>query len=57
MTRRVHARWKYLAAVAGLALLFQQGCVIDPDIFVRSFVQTLTEVTVFALDNLLVGLR
>jgi len=57
MTRWVHARWKLLAAVAGPALLFQQGCVIDPDIFVRAFVQTLSEVTVFALDNLLVGLR
>lgn len=51
-------RWAMLSGMAGPIILFQAaGCVIDPDIFLRAGLQIASEVAVFALDNLLVGLR
>jgi hypothetical protein len=54
---RAVAKWTALAGVAGPAFLMQQACAIDPDIFLRAFLQVASETAIFALDNLVVGLR
>jgi hypothetical protein len=50
-------RWGWLVTLAGPALLFQQACTIDPDIYLRAALQVFSETSIFALDNLASGLR
>ena len=57
MTRTLLGRWGLLSGVGGPVLLLQGGCTIDPDIYLRMAMQLLTEVGIFALDNLVVALR
>ncbi len=57
MAPRLTKRWRVFAGMVGPAILLQQGCALDPDLFLRAFLQVFTEVSIFALDNALVGLR
>ncbi len=51
-------RWGVLVGLGGPLVVFQQACLLsDPDIAFRAFLQTLTEIGIFVLDNLLVGIR
>lgn len=57
MAPRLAKRWSVFAGTVGPVILLQQGCALDPDLFLRAFLQVFTEVSIFALDNALVGLR
>jgi hypothetical protein len=57
MMRRLISVMKVLGIGSGTLILFQQGCAIDPDIWLNAGIQFLTEVTVFALDNAVVAFR
>ena len=57
MRRWILGRRAFLLAGAGPLILFQQGCAIDPDIILDAALTTLTEISVFVLDNALVAFR
>jgi len=57
MRKCMLGRWRTWLALTGPILVFQQGCVVDPDLVLRAGLQVFNEVAVFALDNALVGLR
>ena len=57
MTQRLVKRWGLFASTGGPVILLQQGCALDPDLFLQAFLQVFTQVSVFALDNALVALR
>lgn len=47
-----------VGAVCGGGILLQTaGCAIDPDLLLQAFVQFVTELAIFAVDNAAVGLR
>lgn len=51
-------KWSAFVGLGGPVVVFQQACLLsDPDIAFRAFLQTLTEVGIFVLDNLLVAIR
>ncbi|MFO0837009.1 MAG: hypothetical protein U1D55_00660 [Phycisphaerae bacterium] len=51
-------RWaRRLLPVALGAVLFQQGCALDPDLLLQAAVQFITEFAIFVTDNVIVGLR
>ena len=50
-------RWLALAGVGGGALMFQaQGCSLDPDIALRAAVSVGSDMAIFLLENLAVGI-
>lgn len=58
MTPKIVHRWSVLAlASVSAAFLFQSGCAIDPDLFLQSAIQYLTEFAIFVSDSAVVGLR
>jgi hypothetical protein len=50
-------KWVLTAGLVLPGMLFQQGCAIDPDIWLRAFLQVFSEVAIFALDNATLGLQ
>lgn len=58
MTPKKLHRWSAIVlASASAAFLFQSGCVVDPDLFLQSAIQYLTEFAIFITDSAVVGLR
>lgn len=49
-------RTRALLAAVGAGWLFQQGCIIDPDLILQAAIQALTETAIFITDNAIVGL-
>ena len=53
-------KWKWLAmltAAAGPVLVFQAACTVDPDIYLQAFLQIVTNVGIFSLENLANAIR
>lgn len=57
MSVRVWNRLLAWSAVGGSVILFQGACAIDPDIYLQAFLQILTAVGVFSLENLANAIR
>ncbi len=56
MTKRRTRVLRLVALAAPFGMLFQQGCAIDPDLFLQAAVQFFTEAAIFISDNALVSL-
>lgn len=58
MTNKNLHRWSAtVLAAASAAFVFQSGCAVDPDLFLQSAIQYLTEFAIFITDSVVVGLR